>query len=249
MQQGDCNAPAMFQHLMTVIFRLCPVVPYCILPNATLTWHQRCLLTQLTSARLPLCHTLPSSMPLSSSTNNSDGSHSSHRSLQSNKTSAPSNPKSGGKRARATTVKIIWTHDEIMVLLPFLQAHKASAGNNNFKEETFNMIAGEINTKFPSQKVLKTGCSCCSKLSNVCISLLWNNGGTHKVLQLKSEFNLVEDIRAASGFFYDDVKGATVNNTNWDAWASFCWVGPTHFDVCLCTDSLQVSPWCHEIWG
>ena len=188
-------------------------------------------------------------MPSSSLPNNSDGSHSSHRSLRSNKTSAPSNSKPGGKRARATAGKTVWTHDEIMMLLPFLQAHKASAGNNNFKEETFNMIAGEINAKYPSQKVPKTSCSCHSKLSNVHISLLWNNAGTHKVLQLKSEFNLVVDIRAVSGFFYDDVKGATMNDTNRDAWASFCRVSPTHFDVCLCTDSLQVSPWCHEIRG
>ena len=81
----------------------------------------------------------------------------------------------------------------------------------------------------------------------ICISLLWNNAGTHKVLQLKSEFNLVADIRAASGFFYDDVKGATMNHTNQDAWASFCRVSPTHFDVRLCTDLFQVSPWCDEI--
>lgn len=133
------------------------------------------------------------------------------------------------------------------MLLPFLQAHKASAGDNNFKEEMFNMIAGEINAKYPSQKVPKTGHSCHSKLSNVHIPLLWNNAGTHKVLQLKSEFNLVADIRAASGFFYDDVKGATMNHTNQDAWASFCRVSPTHFDVHLCTDLFQVSPWCDKI--
>ncbi|KAG9309701.1 hypothetical protein JVU11DRAFT_10377 [Chiua virens] len=45
---------------------------------------------------------------------------------------------------------------------------------------------------------------------------------THTVLKIKSKHTLIGQIRSASGFHYDDVRGATVDDNTRPAWEGFC---------------------------
>ncbi|KAN0074750.1 hypothetical protein V8E55_011799 [Tylopilus felleus] len=81
--------------------------------------------------------------------------------------------------------------------------------DNSLKKDVFNRIAGELNGKFPSQRVPKTGKSCSTKWS-----MIWS--------KIKAEYTLISEIRSASGFYYDDSKGALVDDYTRAAWSIFC---------------------------
>ncbi|KAG9308445.1 hypothetical protein JVU11DRAFT_11938 [Chiua virens] len=44
---------------------------------------------------------------------------------------------------------------------------------------------------------------------------------THTVLKIKSEHTLIGQIRSASGFHYDNVRGATFDDNTRPAWEGF----------------------------
>lgn len=109
---------------------------------------------------------LPPSAAMRSVSNSSDGSS---RSLRSRGAINP-NPQTAGKQ-RARGSRTTWTLDETSELVHLLHGHKPSAGDK-FQDETFNQVAIEINAKYTSQKVPKTGRSCALKFSNVYTSLI-----------------------------------------------------------------------------
>ena len=59
-----------------------------------------------------------------------------------------------------------------------LVLHHGSAGDNGFKDKTYNKMAAELNQKFRNQKVPKMGKSCCAKWKNVRTSGILD--GAHK---------------------------------------------------------------------
>ncbi|KAG6369775.1 hypothetical protein JVT61DRAFT_13594 [Boletus reticuloceps] len=79
---------------------------------------------------------------------------------------------------RRSTPQTTWTTEEIDELVNLLVLHHGSAGDNGFKDETYNKIAAELNQRFPNQKVPKTGKSCSAKYRNVCTSSILD--GTHE---------------------------------------------------------------------
>ncbi|KAF8122775.1 hypothetical protein EV363DRAFT_1300964 [Boletus edulis] len=138
----------------------------------------------------------------------STGSHSSGRSHSIRGIVDPADPvpankgKGKGKSKSKTKPRTAWTDEETSELIKLLSDNHLVDG---FKDEVLNKIVGELNEKFPSQRVPKTGKSCCTKWSGI-----------------KSEFTLISEIRAASGFHYHDVNGVTVDQYTRAAWLSFC---------------------------
>ncbi|KAN0084493.1 hypothetical protein V8E55_007997 [Tylopilus felleus] len=65
---------------------------------------------------------------------------------------------------------------------------------DNLKKDVFHRIAGELNGKFPSH-------------------MIWS--------KIKAEYTLISGIRSASGFYYDDSKGALVDDYTQAAWSIF----------------------------
>ena len=93
---------------------------------------------------------------------------------------AAQQPSGKGKAtsSRRSTPRTTWTTDEIDELVNLLVLHHGSAGDNGFKDETYNKMAAELNQKFRNQKVPKTGKSCCVKWKNVRTSGILD--GAHK---------------------------------------------------------------------
>ena len=94
----------------------------------------------------------------------------------------PAAQQPGGK-GKATsnhrsTPQTTWTTNKINELVNLLMLHHGSAGDNGFKDETYNKMAAELNQKFRNQKVPKTGKSCCAKWKNVRTSGILD--GAHK---------------------------------------------------------------------
>jgi hypothetical protein len=160
--------------------------------------------------------------------------------------SKPKGNKGKTKLKQRATPRTSWTSQETEEFLKLLLYHLPSAGDSNFKEETFNQVAEELNRKFTEQKVPKTNKSCHLKWSNVSVIFLRSCCTCTSILtiilwKIKNEFYLVHDIRSASGFHYSDTEGLSVDSSFQAAWEGFCKVsmqpGPPH----LFTDPLLVT--------
>ncbi|KIJ94776.1 hypothetical protein K443DRAFT_11857 [Laccaria amethystina LaAM-08-1] len=89
-----------------------------------------------------------------------------------------------------------WSDDDITTLITFLISKKASAGDGiSFKGSVWTEAATAVN-KVPHTKGAKRR-------------------------QLKETYNIVADIKAQSGFKWDDNGGADIDKTTAEVWASY----------------------------
>ncbi|KIJ96569.1 hypothetical protein K443DRAFT_107050 [Laccaria amethystina LaAM-08-1] len=98
-----------------------------------------------------------------------------------------------------------WSDDDITTLITFLISKKASAGDGiGFKGSVWTKAATAVNKVPHTKGAKKTSGSCKSK---------WG--------KLKETYNIVADIRAQSGFKWDDDGGADIDETTAEVWASY----------------------------
>ncbi|KAH9478162.1 hypothetical protein JR316_0008615 [Psilocybe cubensis] len=99
-----------------------------------------------------------------------------------------------------------WSDEDLEVLIAFLVSKKAAAGDGlSFKDAIWTEAAQEVNNKSPPLRgAPKTAGSCKSKL--------------HKLKQI---FNIVSDIKAQSGFKWDEERGADIDDTTAEVWAAY----------------------------
>ncbi|KAI6099592.1 hypothetical protein F5141DRAFT_1010260, partial [Pisolithus sp. B1] len=103
-----------------------------------------------------------------------------------------------------------WSEEEECALVLYLQEQVPAAGDGlNFLEKHFNNAAQHLKTQFPNQcSGEKTGATCASKWTTICISYLCATQGTDHILQLREEYFTVIDLKSTSGFTWSDEHGA-----------------------------------------
>ncbi|KAF8802781.1 hypothetical protein BYT27DRAFT_7111442 [Phlegmacium glaucopus] len=98
-----------------------------------------------------------------------------------------------------------WSDDDINTLVTFLLAKKSTAGDGiGFKGSIWTEAATAVNAIPPTKGMKKTSGSCKSK---------WG--------KLKETYNIVADIKAQSGFKWDDERGADIDETTAEVWAAY----------------------------
>ncbi|KAF9232201.1 hypothetical protein BU15DRAFT_55257, partial [Melanogaster broomeanus] len=116
------------------------------------------------------------------------------------------NPAQVQASARSRKQPAIWTEDEEAALLIFLLDNISAAGDGGFKLVTFNTAVSHLNTKFPGQTGgLKVGTSC-----------------KRKYASLKKLYEIVIDLKSASGFTWSEQGGAGITLESNSSWASYC---------------------------
>jgi hypothetical protein len=128
-----------------------------------------------------------------------------------------------------------WSDDDITALITFLISKKASAGDGiGFKGSVWTEAATAVNKVPPTKGVNKTLGSCKSKWGKVCHLLSSFLIVTDWPIQLKETYNIVADIKAQSGFKWDDDGGADIDETTAEVWATYEKVFPAFISKFSC---------------
>lgn len=115
-----------------------------------------------------------------------------------------------------------WSNDDIITLVTFLLSKKASAGDGiSFKGSVWTEAATAVNKILPTKGAKKTSGSCKSKWGKVGYLLSSVVVVTDWPIQLKETNNIVADIKAQSGFKWDDNRGADIDETTAEVWAPY----------------------------
>jgi hypothetical protein len=128
--------------------------------------------------------------------------------------------------SKTTKERARWTTEDETELLNFLIEHKSEAGDGlNFKKPTWTAAATHVNeiasSRGNSRGALKSSESCKAKYRAVSVPYHVSFIKMTAFWQLKSIFDVVDQVRSNSGWLWDDEKGADIRAEKVGCWEDY----------------------------